>query len=430
MTPARQALDWVLSVVEAPAADELTRRFTARFLAAVPVAQLADLLPTLVAGVRDDISSMLVQDHDPCRLTARIGTREVLLAVDPATPDLIDALLFRPAVVEVNDPRLADPPVRGAGPLADLARSAFVEGRLVGLSLHTDDRGTADSAAVGWADLASRRALDADVVFPAYSITKLLTTVAVLQLDLDLDAPVASLLHELRVPADVTVRHLLTHHGGLSNAFPHWGDEVPALIDLLGREVAADRAPGEAYAYSNAGFAVLGQVVAGVTGRSYEDVVTERVLSPLGMTSSTFPRTVPPGGVTLHDIADEVVVPADPKICTVPPAGGLWSTAADLTAFARDWATLLPAEVAAMAISRQARRGDSSWIGFGWLLGEIEGARAIGHAGGGVGASTSLLALPDEGITAVALTNRSTSIEPIAAQALQLARQRREAASR
>lgn len=415
---ARHALDWVLSIREPPSDAQVAAHFSPRFLTAVGADRLPGLLAGLVANVIPYLDSLEVTDRGKAGVEATLGQTEILVRLASDDPSRMDGLLFR----RRTDPRLADPPMAATGRLGELASAAFRDDGHVGLSIHTLDGSTANSAVIGWADLPDGRALTADGVFPAYSITKLLTAVAVLQLDLDLEAPVAPLLHELRVPGDVTIRQLLTHHGGLSNDFSLWEDEVPDLVTLLGPEVAVEGPPGVEYAYSNAGFGVLGQLITDVTGRPYADVVTERVLVPLGMTSSSFPVTVPSFGVTLHEADDDgLVTRAEPKICTVPSAGGLWSTAADLARFGRDWARLLPADVAAAAISPQAPRGGGASIGFGFLLGSRSDRLVIAHAGGGIGASTSLLAMPEEGLVAITLANRQVGAEPVNFQALQIA---------
>lgn len=101
--------------------------------------------------------------------------------------------------------------------------------------------------------------------FPWASITKLATALAVLSaveeglVDLD----------EAAGPPEATVRHLLAHASGL----PFEGSTVIAR-------------PGTRRTYSNAGFDALGALVAERTGRSFELVLTDRVLGPLGMAAT------------------------------------------------------------------------------------------------------------------------------------------------
>ncbi|HEY6501133.1 MAG TPA: serine hydrolase, partial [Streptosporangiaceae bacterium] len=103
------------------------------------------------------------------------------------------------------------------------------------------------------------------------------------------------------------------------------------------------------------------------------------------------------------------------EICTLPAAGGLWSTAADLVRFARGWRGLLPAGLAAEALRPQVTRpGTGVSIGLGWVVNQTRGV--TGHAGGGRGGSSSLIVAADGERVHVALTNRLIPIEPVNAR--------------
>jgi CubicO group peptidase (beta-lactamase class C family) len=101
------------------------------------------------------------------------------------------------------------------------------------------------------------------------------------------------------------------------------------------------------------------------------------------------------------------------QVPTVPAAGGLWSTAADLVRFGQTWATLLPDELAREALTPQADRTPGlGQMGLGWLLNRDR--QVAGHAGGAPGGATSLIVRA--GQVNVALTNRLVPIEPVNAR--------------
>jgi CubicO group peptidase (beta-lactamase class C family) len=106
---------------------------------------------------------------------------------------------------------------------------------------------------------------DRDRSFAWASVTKLATSLAVLSVVeeglVDLDEPAG--------PPEATVRHLLAHASGL----PFEGGTVIAR-------------PGTRRIYSNAGFDALGELVAERTGRSFELVLDDRILSPLGLAAT------------------------------------------------------------------------------------------------------------------------------------------------
>ncbi len=144
--------------------------------------------------------------------------------------------------------------------------------------------------------------VDADTVFRIASMTKSFTAIAILALRdegrLSLDDPVERHVPELRdldyptrdAPR-ITIRHLLSHAAGFPEDNP-WGDQQLAVTEdqftrMLQRGFPFSNPPGLAYEYSNLGFAILGRVVARVSGMPYRDFVASRILKPLGMASTT-----------------------------------------------------------------------------------------------------------------------------------------------
>src|SRR5581483_8775377 len=148
-----------------------------------------------------------------------------------------------------------------------------------------------------------------DAVYHFWSVTKLFTAAAILELaddgKLSLDDPVTSFLPNFRTEfagrqATVTIRQLLDHTSGMKNLGPldlvgwihHLADPPVDQVALVRDRMAGYRglatAPGKTGAYSNAGYIVLGAIVAAASGESYEDFVRTRLLSPLGMASTDF----------------------------------------------------------------------------------------------------------------------------------------------
>jgi D-alanyl-D-alanine carboxypeptidase len=144
------------------------------------------------------------------------------------------------------------------------------------------------------------------------SITKTFTATVVLQLvgdgRLRLDDPVEAWLPGV-VPDGhrITVRHLLNHTSGVydylhtlpmppQQAFfdNRWRTWTPA--QLVQRAVANPptfEPPGSAYAYSNTGYALLGQIIEEVTSRSYGEEIERRIIQPLQLHHTSLPGTDP-----------------------------------------------------------------------------------------------------------------------------------------
>ncbi|GJE62662.1 serine hydrolase domain-containing protein [Methylobacterium trifolii] len=257
------------------------------------------------------------------------------------------------------------------------------DGKLAGLSVTVARRGrTVFGRAHGLSDIARRTPFTRDTVTRIYSMTKPLTSVAVMQLyeagRFQLDDPVSRFLPEfsaMRVatggnrarietePArrPITIRDLLTHTAGLTYGFME-ATLVDAAyraqgIDFLSTEgtlagMVAKAAqapllaqPGAAWNYSIA-TDVLGHLVAVVSGQEFADYLREKVIGPLGMVDTDFfvrPENMPRFAANYVYDRERRLTRFDDAVDTVfarPPAiasggGGLVSTAADYMRFCR-----------------------------------------------------------------------------------------------
>lgn len=218
--------------------------------------------------------------------------------------------------------------------------------------------------AYGLADRAHGIDATTDTVFAIASGAKTFTALAVMALvgdgQLALDTPVRSLLgDELPlIDAAVTVEHLLTHTSGIGDYLDEdlLDDPDDYVLAVPVHQLATTRdflavldgfpmvaGVGERFAYCNGGFVVLALVVEAASGRSYHDVVTDRILVPAGMTSTGFLRMDQlPGEVAigyLEDAADDGNWRTNHLHLPVRGAGdgGLFSTLDDVGRF---WSAL------------------------------------------------------------------------------------------
>jgi CubicO group peptidase (beta-lactamase class C family) len=408
----------------APTDEEMHEHFTDRFLSVVTQERLVRTLAGRAEQLRGKVVLTAVE---PLRVRAQVGGMQFEAAVEPAEPYRLGGLRVYPIGGKVRDGRVAAPPggTEGEPPAAALqvAAEAFTELGLVGLALSaTPASGEAAAPWVitrGWADLDRAEPLRPVHRFPAYSITKLITATTVLRLVADgraeLDRPANEYLRTVRLADDaVTVADLLSHQGGISAPFGMFAERVPDLADLAGPVLESEGPRGESR-YSNGGYAALGQLVADLTGEAYAEVATRLVLKPLGMASSFFPSSWPgpsAGAVAGYALADDGTFESSGElVCSVPAAGGLWATAADLVRFGVSWASLLPEELARAALTPHSSRPGGVQVGLGWHVNVR--ASLAGHTGDGIGGATSLVVVLDRGQVHVAMTNRRVPAEPV-----------------
>lgn len=134
-----------------------------------------------------------------------------------------------------------------------------------------------------------------DTVYDLASLTKTVTAVVVLALAeralLDLDRPVRTVLPAFRGPGKdaVTIRQLLAHTSGLPALIDLWrdrADRAESFARAAGTRL--EHAPGTAYVYSDVGPILAGAIVESVTGARLDEVVTDLVTAPLGMTDTGY----------------------------------------------------------------------------------------------------------------------------------------------
>jgi CubicO group peptidase (beta-lactamase class C family) len=416
----------------APDRDELSEHLTEDFLTLVGPETAAAILRGVAPKLREDL---IIIDAGPLQLRAKVADLLVEATVEAAAPHRLTSFSIVPGGAPASDPRVGQPPAASFGPVPEqvsgVIEDSYVELGLVGLTAAGDWDGGPDgevwACSRGWADLERNVPLDPAHRFPALSVTMLVTSTAVLRLVADgavaLDDPVNGHLRSLRLADDaVTVRELLSCTGGVDNPSSVWAGAVADVADVLGLVVGCSGPRGE-FAYGYGGYAVLGQLIADLTGTPFAPAATRLVLEPLGMADSWFPTRAPvaPDAVLGYRLErDGSFVPEPPPVFALQSAGGLWSTGPDLVRFGSGWRTLLPGELAEQALRPHAVQHDSvAEFGLGWLLNRP--ADFAGHAGAGPGSSVSLITHPSAGRTSVMLTTRQVLVEPSNVRLIRLA---------
>ncbi|MEM7691829.1 MAG: serine hydrolase domain-containing protein, partial [Pseudomonadota bacterium] len=152
----------------------------------------------------------------------------------------------------------------------------------------------------GMADAQADIAVDpAEHLFRIASITKTFTATAIMQLWerglVDFDADIRTYLGEIAIDdhlGAITIADLITHSAGFEDRFfgyygpPPAGEGTDIESQLAATAAIQVRKPGTVTSYSNYSFALLGEIIARVSGVSYADYLRDNILLPLGMESS------------------------------------------------------------------------------------------------------------------------------------------------
>ena len=286
----------------------------------------------------------------------------------------------------------------------------------------------------GYADRDSKLANTLETRYRLGSMPKRFTSVAIAQLisagKLKYTDTLARVLPDYPnqdAARKITVAQLLTHTSGLGDIFDEEFDQkkdtLHTLRDYLGlfAKKPLQFEPGKGWAYSNAGYVVLGLILEKASGQSYFDYLQQHVFGPAGMAST--------GNTPLSErppsLAKGYTRGPDGKLVrnddTLPwrgsSAGGGESTVGDLLRFAN---ALRGYKLLNEALTNEITTGkvspfpgeSSSQYAYGFEDHREGGARAVGHGGGAPGMNGTLQVYWDEGYVIVVLAN----LDPPAAE--------------
>ena len=313
-----------------------------------------------------------------------------------------------------------------ADDIDQLIITEMAEHQIPGLALTIVKGGQATKiAGYGCANLELNVPVIPDTVFEIGSVTKQFTAGLILMLaqdgKLSVDGKIGRYLSQIpETWRDITIRHLLTHTSGIKSYTGLDGFELrrhltqAQFIAAIGKQ-PLEFQPGHAWKYSNTGFNLLGFIVENVSGRNYWDFLSERILRPLGMTSTTnrLPSLIIPHRASGYEQTNHILINRDYDLTDVFSAGALVSTVGDLAKWnkAMDHDDLLnPSSKQAMWRPAVLNDGTATQYGFGWRIETFEGHKNIGHGGSTSGFSATIQRFPDDQLAIIILTNTDEQI--------------------
>ena len=247
-------------------------------------------------------------------------------------------------------------------------------------------------------------------------------------------------LYDPYVSKELTVRDALSHRSGLARGDRLWYASELSRDDILNRVryLAPTWSFRSNFGYQNLMYLAAGQMAAKVAGKSWDDLVAEKIFAPLGMrsTNTSIKKLTSLSDVsTPHARINQKVAPIKWRLIdNIAPAGSINSTATDMAQWVRlqlgkgtyaGKALLKPATVrefqSANTVIRSDARTDSLLpethlraYGLGWFLEDYRGRKLVHHGGNIDGMSALVFMVPEENFGLVILTNMNGTSLPAA----------------
>jgi CubicO group peptidase (beta-lactamase class C family) len=316
--------------------------------------------------------------------------------------------------------------------LLDSMRRSHVPGFSIAIIAHGQ---LAWASGYGKCEVGQSEPITPDTIFQACSVSKPVAAVAALRLVqeglLDLDEDINTYLISWKVPpnrtgsAGVTLRHLLSHTGGLTCCWYlgfRRGAKTPTLLHVLNgeppartRPVRVQLPPGTCFRYSESHFAVLQQLLTDVTSTPFPQLVQELVFGPLGMHNSSYDLSFPerrPGATATGHYLDGLPVNGKWRIFPALAASGLWTTPSDLARLIVDIQSartgkpskVIGKEIVGQLLSPQTPPEGRQW-GLGFELKDQGEAARFRHSGDTIGFKCFVQAFCERGAGVVLMSN-------------------------
>ena len=333
-------------------------------------------------------------------------------------------LLLGPVSLRATLPAQDSDPPRIRAAVDSIAGAALGSGRVAGVSIGVvRGKDTLVLKGYGMADLELEVPTPPRAVYEIASVTKQFTAASILLLaeqgQLSLDDPLTRYLPNYPMQGHtVTIRRLLDHTSGIAGY-----TEIPAFETLMAQRLPRDTlvklfssqpfkfAPGDALAYNNSAYFLLGLIIEKVTGGTYAAFVQKHLFDMFGMPDSRYcdQHDVIKGRVEGYDYSQGRLVPTQYLDHTWPfAAGSLCSTVWDLVAWSQELhggRVLTPASYRLMTTPAALNDGTGIRYAMGLVNDSIGGRLAIHHSGDINGFQSDLAYFPDDQLTIAVLMN-------------------------
>jgi len=319
--------------------------------------------------------------------------------------------------------------------LDEKIKSFVVENKIPGLAIAIVKNNELYFAnAYGVKNIDTKEPVTTESIFHMASVSKPFTATAIMQLVekgmINLDDPLVKYLpyFKLKDPRykDITIKQMLTHTSGIPDvedyewSKPQYDD---GAAERYVRSLANEKllyAPGKKFSYSNMAFDILGDVIAKVSGMTFEDYIKTNILNPLEMTESDFLiERIKPGLRTTPHVSrvNRKVSPVYPYNRRHAPSSCLNANVLEMSHWAmanmNRWTykgkRILSESSYELLFENQIKQVTTERaVGLSWSLKPYRELKTIYHAGGDLGYCSYLIMIPEKSIAIIVAGNYFT----------------------
>ncbi len=282
----------------------------------------------------------------------------------------------------------------------------------------------------GFANTKDSTKVDTETLFQAGSISKPVAALSVLKLmeagKVQLDVDVNQYLNNWKVPENeftkdekVTLERLLTHTAGMTvHGFPGYRqqDSFPEITDVLNgkgntAKIYVDTTPGTIWRYSGGGYTVAEKVVEDVSGLPLETYMDQNILTPMGMTNSTYQQPVSEAyqkNISAAYYGNGTLIEGLWHNYPEQAAAGLWTTPSDLAKYCIEVQEIVKGKSSGVlskeTIELMLTKHKRDW-GLGPSLNGEGDSLVFGHGGKNAGFTNNMSAYAHLGHGVIVMTN-------------------------
>jgi len=290
----------------------------------------------------------------------------------------------------------------------------FFPDQFMGSVLVVQDDEVLYSEEFGYSNLEQETVLNQNSIFRIASLTKQFTAVAILLLEQEgaLNTEDSITTHIQGLPAilsEVTLLQLLSHTSGISDipnsAFNSDGNRALELTELQLESIALESLPEKRARYSNTGYHLLGEVVEAVSGMTYSEFISKKLLESLQLEQTGVFPTIPENLATGYFPDGGEMIKQENSVTEIRgpnSSGGMYSTAADLVSWTD---ALFGGEVLSETSMEKLITIQQGSYALGLAVSNENGRQRIYHTGALFGFSASLSYYPERDLTIVVLSN-------------------------